>query len=202
MKPHSPPQSPQRSTDPSIWLRTEASRSLVGGFFNLSHKSLWFIFFLISFFPVLIHAEHTAEHRFHISGYVYDDTGNPLPGKVVVRDQSDRILGMTDAGRSGYYHIQLHLHNSNLGDRLVIHSAAGKKELVVKFDSDDLTTARTAEVHFGKVPPSAGFLSNGAFLFGIAATAVAGTFYFVRKYRRRRKHDRGKKKGKKSNKGK
>lgn len=151
---------------------------------------------VLLFAPLLVHAEHTPEHRFHISGYVYDDTGTPLPGSVVVRDQADRILGMAEAGRSGYYTIQLHLHNSNLGDRLMIHSAAGKKELIVQFDPNDMTTVRKAEVNFGMVPPSSGLLNNGAFLFGVAAMVVAVTIFVVRKQRKRQKPNHGKKKGK------
>jgi hypothetical protein len=159
-------------------------------------KALWLVFCLFLFCPVPAQAEHTPEHRFTIYGYVYDDRGKPLPGTVVIRDAADHVLGTTDSGRSGYYQIQLHLHNSNVGDKLLIQSEAGKKELIVQFDPNDMTTERKAEVNFGMVPPSSGLFSNGAFLFGAVAMIIVGTIYFVRQTRKRQKRDRVKKKGK------
>src|SRR6267143_1219234 len=134
----------------------------------LFHRSLWFLICLFLFFSSPIRAEHTPEHRYTISGYVYDSAAKPVPGTVVIKDVANRVLGMTEADRSGYYQIQLHLHGSNVGNKLLIESEAGKKELIVKFNPNDMTTERTAEVIFGVVPPSSELKGNGVFLFGIA----------------------------------
>lgn len=163
---------------------------------KLFHRSLWLVICLILFPSSPVQAEHTPEHRFTIYGYVYDNAGKPLPGTVVIRDAADHVLGTTDAGRSGYYQIQLHLHGSNVGDKLLIDSEAGKKELIVQFNPNDMTTERMAEVNFGVIPPSSGFMGNGAFLFGIATMIAVGTFYLVIRKRKHRKDHRAKKKQK------
>jgi len=150
--------------------------------------------FLISSSPV--QAEHTPEHRFTISGYVYDNAGKPVPGTVVIKDDANSVLGTTEAGGSGYFNIQLHLHDTDAGKKLLIESEAGKKELIAKFNPSDKTTERTAEVNFGVVPPSSGLRSNGVFLFGIAAVIAVGTFYLVVIKRKKRKHQPAKKKQK------
>ena len=163
---------------------------------NLFYRFLWFVFCLFLFGSTPVEAEHTPEHRFTIYGYVYDDTGKPLPGTVVIRDAADHVLGTTDAGRSGYYQIQLHLHKSNVGDKLLIQSEAGKKELIVQFDPNDMTTERKAEVNFGMIPPSLGLIGNRAFLFGIATILAVSMFYMVIRRRNNRKHQPGNKKQK------
>jgi len=151
--------------------------------------------FLLSSNPV--QAEHTPEHRFTISGYVYDAAGKSVPGAVVIKDASGGVLGSTEAGGSGYYSIQLHLHDSDAGKKLLIETEAGKKELIAKFNPNDKTTERLAEVNFGLVPPHSGFIDNKPVLFGIAAVISAGTVYFVTRKRKKPKHQPSKKKHKK-----
>ncbi len=115
---------------------------------------------------------------------------------MAVIDAGGRILATTDTSRSGYYSIHLHLHNSNHGDKLLIRSGTGEKELIVRFDPDDKTTQRKAEVNFGVIPPSSGLISNKPFLFGIATILVAGTYYVLIKRRGNRKRQSSKKKRK------
>lgn len=153
---------------------------------------------LLLFSPSWVWAEHTPEHRFTISGYVYDDAGKPLTGAVVARDAAGTILATTDTGGSGYYAIRLHLHDSNLGDRLFVQSAAGKKELIVHFDPRDKTTERGAEVNFGKVPQSPGLMGNSALLYVGAFILAAGTLYTITKRRKSRFQPSAKKKQRKS----
>ncbi len=149
---------------------------------------------LLLFSPSGVWAEHTPEHRFIISGYVYDDAGKPLSGTVVVRDRSDKILGTADTTSSGFYSMHLHLHNSNLGDRLLIHSPASKKELIVQFDPNDKTTERGAEVNFEAVPPSSWLRDNGAAVFLGALLLTAGTAYVASRRRKNQKSHQSKKK--------
>lgn len=152
------------------------------------------LFCLLLLFPIAAQAEHTPEHRFTIYGFVYDNTGKPVPGTVVVKDTTDHVLATTDAGRSGYYEFHIHLHNSNVGDRLLIHSEAGEKEFIVQFDPNDKITERKAEVNFGVIPPSSGFVGNRPLLFAVALTLAAGTVYVVMRRRNSRKSQTAKKK--------
>ena len=154
-----------------------------------------FLVFSLFLFPLgLAQAEHTPEHRFTIYGYVYDDTGTPRPGTVVVRDTADNVLGTTATSSSGYYRIRLHLHDSDLGEKLFVRSEAGQRELIVKFDPNNKTTERMAEVNFGVIPPSAGLLGNGG-LFVVSALLLAAVMvYKVTRRRKNRKQPRDKKK--------
>lgn len=149
---------------------------------------------LLLFSPGWVWAEHTPEHRFTISGYVYDDVGKPLAGAVVIRDRGGQILGTTDVGFRGYYEVHLHLHNSDLGEKLVIHSPAGKKELIVRFDPNDTTTERGAEVNFGTIPSGSWLRDNGAVVLGGALLLTGGTAYVFSKRRKHTKHHHAKKK--------
>lgn len=158
------------------------------------YVQIFLLFYLLLLFPIAAQAEHTPEHRFMIYGYVYDNTGKPVPGTVVVRDTTDQVLATTDAGRSGHYEFHIHLHNSNVGDRLRIRSEAGEKELIVQFDPNDKITERKAEVNLGVIPPSSGFVGYRPLLFALALTLAAGTVYVVMRRRNSRKHQAAKKK--------
>jgi hypothetical protein len=163
----------------------------------LFYRSIWFMVCLLLFLSSPVRAEHTPEHRYTISGYVYDAAGKPVPGTVVIKDPTGGVLGSTEAGGSGYYNIQLHFHDSDAGRTVLVESEAGKKELIVKYNPNDRTTERLAEVNFGLVPPPSGFMENKAVLFGIAAVIGAGTIYLVTKKRKKPKHQPAKKKQKK-----
>jgi len=162
------------------------------------HKIFGLAIAVLLLASVPVWAEHTPEHRFTISGYVYDDSGKPVPGPVVIKDAKGEVLGTTDAGSSGYYSIQLHLHDTNVGNTLTFITDAGKKDLIVKFNPNDKTTERTAELNFGKVPPPSPMTGNKVFLYGIVAMVAFGTVYLVARKRKPRKEEHGKKKQKKS----
>ena len=64
----------------------------------LFHRSLWFGICLFIFIPNPAWAEHTPEHRYTISGYVYDNAGKPVPGGVIINDHAGGVLGSTEEG--------------------------------------------------------------------------------------------------------
>lgn len=157
-------------------------------------RGLFWACALVLLVPTFGQAEHSPEHRFTISGYVYDETGTPRPGAVVVRDKSENILGTTDTSSSGYYQLRLHLHTSDRGEKLVLRSEAGQKELIVQFDPNDKSTERKAEVNFGVIPPSTGLFGNdGLLVVGILILA-AGMVYAVSRKRKNPTRPYGKKK--------
>jgi hypothetical protein len=151
-------------------------------------RSIGFGICLLFLWFTAAQGEHTVEHRFTVHGYVYSDSGDPVPGTITIRDEKDRVLGVTEAARSGYYQIQLHLHSSNLNDRLFVQSEAGKKELIVKFDPNDMNSERKGELNFGKVPPPSGLKGNKSLLFGLTAVVAVGMYYIVSKRRKSKKH--------------
>lgn len=159
-------------------------------------RCLFWVCALVLLAPSLGQAEHTPEHRFTIYGYVYDETGTPRPGPIVIKDTSGNILGTTATSSSGYYQVRLHLHSSDLGEKLVVRSEAGQKELTVQFDPNNKTAERKAEVNFGVIPPSTGLLGNSGILVGGAMLLAAGMGYAISRKRKNRTKPYGKKKQK------
>ena len=96
-------------------------------------------------------AMHERDHRFTLYGTVRDGSRFPgvrLPNQtVVVRDaQTNKELqrGLTDA--DGKFSIVLHVHNSDVGKRVVLESAGVSKQLALQFEPNDVTTERRAQV--------------------------------------------------------
>ena len=96
-----------------------------------------------------LRAEHAEDHRYTIWGYVKDTEGTPLRDVlVVVTDGQGSRLGVTRSRGNGGYSIRLHLHNNDLGKRLIV--TAGKVALPIRvtFDPDNTTRARMHRVDF------------------------------------------------------
>lgn len=108
-------------------------------------------------------AMHERDHRFTIYGTVRDGTRFPGVGlanqAVIVRDvktKKELQRGLTDA--DGKFSIVLHVHNSDVGKQVVLESAGVAKQLELKFEPDDLTTERRAQVDivvFSQLPSGA-----------------------------------------------
>jgi hypothetical protein len=107
------------------------------------------LFSLIGF-PGDAYATHEADHRFTISGYVRDGSGNPLPDALVLLEHKGGVKKETNAGPRGYYEAMFHLHNNNLGDEILVSVGDTVKKLRVQFDPDDTFTDRRSDpVDFG-----------------------------------------------------
>ncbi|MFQ5542748.1 MAG: hypothetical protein ACE5FY_00175 [Nitrospiria bacterium] len=68
----------------------------------------------------------------------------------------------------GYYEILFHLHNSNLGDQIIVKYGENKIKHRVEFDPDDKFTNRGAELNFGAPGKESGnfwiYLTGGGIL--------------------------------------
>lgn len=88
-----------------------------------------------------IWAEHEADHRYTVRGYVLDEQRQPLAGrKVSIRGHASAT---TDS--RGAYSIRLHLHNEDLGKKLQILSGGAEHTIRVRFDRSD---TRTQRIHY------------------------------------------------------
>lgn len=91
----------------------------------------------------LVFAEHEANHRYTISGYIRDVNGNPLANVEVVA--VDMNVGIAEKGftdKNGKYNVLLHLHDENLGDDLTITALGISYQAEAIFDPRDATTER------------------------------------------------------------
>jgi hypothetical protein len=108
------------------------------------------IFFLIvgSLFFNNVWADHEADHRYNIRGYVLNDNQEGLDNLTVQAFLGGELLdtGMTDA--DGYYSLHLHLHNSDYHRTLKLRAGSHEADLRVTFDLEDETSARVHEANF------------------------------------------------------
>ncbi len=111
--------------------------------------------------PWMALAMHETDHRFTVSGYVYDKQGKPVKdARVHVRDLRDqKVEGVTTyTDEAGYYKAVLHLHNDNAGDPVQVTAIEEKlgfeeaKTLRAAYSAADLTTERQGTVNIGPVP--------------------------------------------------
>jgi hypothetical protein len=131
----------------------------------------------------LASAEHEADHRYTVRGYVLDDQRQPIAGRQV------SIRGHTSAttDSAGEYRIRLHLHNADLGKKLQIHSGGAKSTIRVSFDPSDAQTARVHYANFvgGEFVPGElsgiGFPPWGYAAAGFGVLLASGLVFAVRR---------------------
>jgi hypothetical protein len=104
--------------------------------------------FVIVFLSEATWAEHEADHRYILEGYVLTGQEAPRSDVEVAVRAGDRMLGRTRTDRQGHYRIQLHLHNTDLGKRLTVTAAGQKADIEVAFDPADRETKRVHELSF------------------------------------------------------
>jgi hypothetical protein len=127
---------------------------------------------------------HEIDHRFVVEGHVCDQTGQPIAdAQVVVKDSkiNEGAAGFTDD--SGYYKAVLHLHNDNVGDRIVVTALNQEQQTTAQFDAKDLHTERKVSINFGSGCEHLGAASLAWIYYSIgigvlAIVVLAGTSYW------------------------
>ena len=141
-------------------------------------------------------AEHEANHRFTISGYVYDDQGKALSNSaVVVRDISRTVIRSTKTSSNGAYRVKLHLHDEALGIKLFVTANEQEKEIKVDFDPYDTSTERVTEVNFGAYQEAEKGSNKGVIIGAVsfAVLLIGAYMIFSGKKKQQRKVTKGKK---------
>ena len=93
-------------------------------------------------------AEHEADHRYNIRGYVLDDRKQGIGNLPVQAYSKDKLLGSDKTNSDGYYSLHLHLHNSDYGNLIRLRAGPHQTDLRVTFDPADRSTARIHEINF------------------------------------------------------
>ena len=127
----------------------------------------------VLFAPAVLFANHAADHRFTVEGFVCGKDGKPNTKiEVLVKDTRVTVGQTVTTDDDGYYKTILHLHNDNVGDPLLVEAGGEQQNLKIQFDPNDLETERTLRVDFGSGcardlgPPQ-------WVLYGLGVTAVA-----------------------------
>jgi len=92
-------------------------------------------------------AEHEADHRYQVHGYVLDDNDNAIPGREVAIFADGQVLARGRTDSYGYYSLHLHLHNEDRGRLLSLRAGPDRAEIRVAFDPTDNHTARVHAVN-------------------------------------------------------
>jgi hypothetical protein len=75
-------------------------------------------------------AEHEANHRYTIRGYILEEDETPVPDIVVAIHLDSRPIGSTRTDGQGYYTLRSHLHDGDIGRALVVR--AGDRTATIK----------------------------------------------------------------------
>lgn len=159
--------------------------------------------------PWLAFAMHETDHRFTVSGYVYDKQGTPVgDARIHVRDLRDQkieaVTTYTDG--TGYYKAVLHLHNDNAGDPVQVTAIEEKRGLEevktarAEFSPNDRQTERQTTVHIGSVPEGLSLGASGYWRYVILGTVAGGAIGVMLWWRQRKAKTRAKRRGKKRSK--
>lgn len=92
-------------------------------------------------------AEHEADHRYDVRGYVLNADKRPLEASVTIR-MDEQVIGSGRTDGEGYYAIQLHLHDGDIGRTLAVR--AGERQTLIRMQADygNRTTARIHHLNF------------------------------------------------------
>lgn len=146
----------------------ENIRKVIGGIGLIGSLSL--------FAPLAVFAEHEANHRYLVSGYVRDNTGKAIGNSVVNLEHKGGEKKEVKTDRNGYYESRFHLHNENFGDTIVVIASGVTKKVKVEFDEEDDTSFRGTTVDFGAT--STDNSPAWTFLTIFSLVVLSGAVYF------------------------
>lgn len=94
------------------------------------------------------HAEHEANHRYNVRGYVLDAENRPVADAPVSIRMGEDLVGSARTDSDGYYSIRAHLHDSDLGRTLSVRAGEDRVEIRMQGTPRDLATER---IHYVNV---------------------------------------------------
>ena len=106
------------------------------------------LFMIVILVSLAARAEHEADHRYTLRGYVLDDTRAAIPGASISVRSDVQLLGNGKADASGYYSILVHLHDADLGRILTVQAGDDEGEVQVSLTPGDRRTPRLHHVNF------------------------------------------------------
>jgi hypothetical protein len=114
----------------------------------VSSRTHRFVAVALILFAATVAAEHEADHRYNVGGYVLSADKRPLDAVPVTIRKDGRIIGSGRTDGEGYYTIQLHLHDSDIGGTLAVR--AGEHQALIRMQAEygNRTTARVRHVNF------------------------------------------------------
>ena len=151
-------------------------------------------FVLTTLVPFAAHAEHEANHRYTVKGYVLDAERKPMADQPVSLRLGDTVVGSGRTDSDGQFSIRAHLHDTDIGKTLTLRAGNYRTEIRMQGTPSDLTTERIHHVSFVGGKPverelDRGGLPGWAYAVAVLLIASAGVVATVR-WRRHLKRQR------------
>lgn len=155
--------------------------------------------------PVAAWAEHEVDHRYNVTGFVLDGDGQPVADSAVSIRMGNNTIGTQTTNPQGYYNIRLHLHDEDLGQKLVIQSGTDEVTITVTLTPGDNATSR---IHYANLvggrlveePLSKPRYAVWVYVTPVAVVLVLSLAYVIEQ-RRKRARKRQLAKGRQTKKG-
>lgn len=168
-------------------------------------------FFLAVLCAGPVHAEHEVDHRYTVEGYVLDARKIPQSDVIVTVTTREGLVGRAVTDRRGYYRVQLHLHDPDLGRELTVKAGDRQARIRVTFDPADKHTARVHDLNFVGAEtseknlgtrgfPTWAYILIGAMILLLVARSISRALKQRRKMQARQEHPAKKKRKKKRSK--
>jgi hypothetical protein len=93
-------------------------------------------------------ADHEADHRYNIRGYVLDAKQMGIDDLTVQAFLEGKLLETSKTDADGYYSLHLHLHNPDFHKILKLRAGSYQADLKITFDRNDDTSARIHDANF------------------------------------------------------
>lgn len=97
--------------------------------------------------PFAAYAEHEANHRYTLRGYVLDAQRRPVADAPVSVRMGGQLVGSARTDSEGFYSIRAHLHDTDLGRKLTVRAGEHQAEVRMQGTPGDLTTERIHHVN-------------------------------------------------------
>ncbi len=175
-------------------------------YWKQKHKliELSIVAMLLALFASTVSAEHEADHRYDIRGYVLDAQKNPRSGVPVTILMDDKTIGSGSSDSKGFYSVRLHLHDSDIGRSLKVRAGNAQADIRMQAKRGDQTTTRFHHINFVgreivEEKLSAGSVPTWAYIAAAPVVLWAGVYMtgaVRRKVRQTRSTQRKKNKGK------
>ena len=103
---------------------------------------------VISLFSGHASAEHEADHRYTIRGYVLEQSEAPVSDVDVLVRLGDRSVGSARTDGQGYYTVRMHLHDRDIGKKLTVRAGESTTTIRMAATRGDRTESRVHYVNF------------------------------------------------------
>jgi hypothetical protein len=141
--------------------------------------------------PTALRAEHEANHRYTMHGYVLDAQRRALADVPVSVYLEDRLVGGARTATDGSYNIRMHLHDADIGRTLRVRAGGHTAQVRMHGTPGDRSTERVHPVNFVGAALVEYELDRGgvpAWLYAAGGLVLAtGALVTVQRLRRRSK---------------